>query len=213
MRKLVRPAAPNCLSKYKAGRDQWSMQAPTPEHRQQIWNSLNAMQGEYCAYCESKLQVQKKQIEHFRSRNDFEKLTFTWDNLFGACNEPNRCGNYKENRKKNPAYDPDNVVKPDEEALTSYIRLLDNGMIECTMSIDANDRRRVETTLKVFNLNGDTALVNCRRGYIDAAKGWVHSLNECYKDNPEAVISELRSLIAQNPYQMIISNFLGIPPI
>jgi uncharacterized protein (TIGR02646 family) len=193
VKKLVRPIKPDCLSKYKPGKDPWNK--VTYEHKQEIWISLHSMQGQYCAYCESDLNKSGKQIEHFRSRQRFNRLTFSWDNLFGACDEPNRCGNHKDNRKRNFDYNPDDLIKPDKDTLLNYVRVLDDGSMKCEMTICERDRVRAEATIKVFNLNGDPALVGLRRLYIDTVKSYAENLSEVYGENYDAINHELRKIM------------------
>ncbi|WP_300675397.1 retron system putative HNH endonuclease [Desulfoluna sp.] len=114
MHKLKRPSPPNCLSKYRHGRDNWSL--VTIEDKKGIWVQLHAMQGNLCAYCESPLLTQNGQrdahIEHFRQKGKDPRVTFEWDNLFGSCNRKISCGRHKD---AHPAYDPALPIKMDEE--------------------------------------------------------------------------------------------------
>lgn len=111
MRKLERGQAPRCLSNYKHGRDKWEVVSTNPQYSEEVWRELNAMQGLFCAYCESSFK-QRKHIEHFFRRGQVPQKTFEWANLFGSCSESDSCGNYKDNKAPS-TIDLAKVCKPD----------------------------------------------------------------------------------------------------
>lgn len=68
--------APACLGRYQHGQHQWCMQSPTYAERTEIWEKLNAMQGNRCAYCEVGISEGQRHIEHFRQRRCHSQGTF-----------------------------------------------------------------------------------------------------------------------------------------
>lgn len=64
MHKLQRSATPACLADYRHGQHAWS--DVEPEHKQEIWQRLEEMQGRRCAYCEAPIESGKRHIEHFK---------------------------------------------------------------------------------------------------------------------------------------------------
>lgn len=167
MHKLQRGAAPACLSNYQHGRDNWN--AVTFEDKQEIWEKLNEMQHQHCAYCEGSLRTDKRHIEHFRQKRQDSKVTFLWTNLFGSCNRPDNCGKFKDEL---PPYDIADLIKPDEEDPEHFFLFVSDGSVAVREGLNALDKRRAMETIRIFNLNG--ALRERRRtaiaGYIDQAR-------------------------------------------
>ena len=169
MKKLERTefSAPNCLSKYKYGKDVWSKLSTNRKDNKEIWDSLLPLQKNLCAYC--KCILSKKHIEHFFQRNTpgYEHLTFVWENLFGSCCHEKRCGNNKDKKFKGSL---ENIIKPDIDDPHEYFIFLVTGVIVIKEHLTIKQREKAEQTLLAFNLNGDTSLVNSRRGAILAYK-------------------------------------------
>ena len=94
MHRLQRGAAPICLARYRHGRDNWS--ALDGADRTEIWQTLEAMQSQRCAYCEAAIAEGNRHIEHFVQKGRDPRVTFQWDNLFGSCNREDSCGKYKD---------------------------------------------------------------------------------------------------------------------
>lgn len=133
-------------------------------HKASIWEALESMQGSFCAYCECK--PSQKHIEHFRCKHNFPALTFNWSNLFGSCDYDTRCGRYKDNRAR--PYDPDTLIKPDEDDPSEYLVFLITGRIRAADSLDPLKQKKANETIRVFNLNGDSALVSSRKAALQA---------------------------------------------
>jgi len=109
MRYLQRGAAPICLAGFKHGADNWN--DVTPAHKREIWQSLDPMQGNRCAYCEAELASAHRHIEHFVQKGRDPTRTFVWSNLFGSCNRQESCGIYKDHQAQ--AYADADLIKPD----------------------------------------------------------------------------------------------------
>ena len=173
MRKLKRPHAPSCLSRYQHGRDNWSH--VTPEEREEIWQQLHAMQGNLCAYCETSLITKSGQrdahIEHFLQKGRDPRVTFDWNNLFGSCNRKESCGKHKDKRQ----YDPTILIKMDEEDPDHFFLFVSDGTIALREALTEDEIKRAEGTLLIFNLDAEHgALRQMRRntiqGYIQTAE-------------------------------------------
>ncbi|MGK5077416.1 retron Ec78 anti-phage system effector HNH endonuclease PtuB [Janthinobacterium sp. HLX7-2] len=164
MHKLQRGAAPACLSAYRHGRNNWK--AVTAENKHEIWEKLNDMQHQRCAYCENTLNTDKRHIEHFRQKGRDPKVTFLWTNLFGSCNQPSNCGKHKDEL---PPYNPADLIKPDEEDPEHFFLFINDGSVAVREGLNSVDKNRAQETIRIFNLNG--ALREIRRsaiaGYVD----------------------------------------------
>lgn len=161
MKRLNRSEKPKCLDNYKHGKNNWK--DVSREHKTAIWINFNQMQKGLCAYCECKLV--KKQIEHFKNKDLYPRETFLWSNLFGSCDERNRCGHYKDSKKAKP-YNISNILKPDEDEVDKYFIFLTNGEIAIEKKLSVEERFRASETIRVFHLNGDTTLVNRRKSAL-----------------------------------------------
>lgn len=175
MKKLTRIDAPECLNQFNHGCDQWD---DVPKEK--VWEQLEQMQGGFCAYCECRLN--RKHIEHFRTRNSHPQLTFEWSNLFASCGDSRkkggwrRCGIYKDDGAGN--YDISCIIKPDEEEPSNYLLFLTSGVIACQPDLNDSDKHKAEETIRVFNLNGDTSLFSRRKLAIQAIQPEVSGLYE-----------------------------------
>lgn len=69
MKELARLESPEILDQYTAGQNDWM-----EIDQSAVWPKLTEMQGEFCAYCECRLN--RRHIEHFRPRGKFPALTF-----------------------------------------------------------------------------------------------------------------------------------------
>jgi len=145
MRRLIRGLEPDCLKKFKHGRDNWG--CVKEEDKAEIWIELNKMQDGLCAYCESALS-KHKHIEHFRQRSRIPAETFLWSNLFGSCNNATSCGKSKDS---GGGYNDGDLVKPDVDDPDEYFVFIQDGSIKLK---DANDSKGRET-LRIFGLDPD----------------------------------------------------------
>jgi len=160
MKQLARPPlSPDCLRKYNYSHDAWK---PKPENglppvpsvadREQIWEILNDMQHEACAYCEGGLDT-GGHIEHFAKRSSHRELTFEWSNLFGSCNREDCCGHYKDsthNQHRN--YDLKDLIKPDVENPWDFLVFGSDGRVSVRDGISPENQRKGQTTIDVLNL-------------------------------------------------------------
>jgi len=122
-----------------------------------IRESLRAMQGPRCAYCEASVEFSDRHIEHFRRKGgngQFRNLTFDWSNLFLSCDGPRHCGHYKDNPRTGPGpYSPSDLVKPDVEEPDNFLYFYSNGRVEPRSGTLEAIAKRANETIRVFNLD------------------------------------------------------------
>jgi uncharacterized protein (TIGR02646 family) len=149
MRKLNRGPAPDCLSRYRHGTNNWN--DLTADDRKEIWQKLDNMQHQRCAYCEGALRADKRHIEHFRQKGRDPRVTFLWSNLFGSCNRVENCGKYKDEL---PPYNPADLIKPDVDDPEHFFLFVSDGSVAVRAGLTAMETRRANETIRIFNLNG-----------------------------------------------------------
>jgi uncharacterized protein (TIGR02646 family) len=172
MHKLHRGQAPSCLKRHhRTSANDW--QKVSPEDKAEIWEALQAMQLDRCAYCESKITALKRHIEHFCLRSRSRTKTFDWLNLFGSCNSQEHCGKHKDNQSFQSA----DLIKPDIENPEELLLFLADGTVAIRLKLAPGDRHRAEETIRVFNLNA-ASLINQRRQAVQ----WYISLTEGKSD-------------------------------
>jgi uncharacterized protein (TIGR02646 family) len=166
MHKLDRdPEAPSGLNRYQHGRDQWGNSVPTPVERAAIWEKLNAMQGERCAYCEGPIDSENRHIEHFQQRSRYPQGTFDWHNLFGSCNRSGTCGDQKD---RCGIYPPNLLIKPDVEDPEQLLVFSPDGSVRARAGLSPTDSNRAQETIRVFGLQG--ALRQIRLSHVSGYK-------------------------------------------
>jgi len=168
--KLERGDAPQCLGKFKHGRNRWSEVSSADKN--EIWTALEAMQGQRCAYCEADISQGKKHIEHFKQRVRYPQGTFDWANLFGSCNRSDSCGKHKDNCGP---YRHEDLLKPDEEDPEKYLTFVVDGSIVPRHGLPLKDKHRAAETLRIFNLDHERGPLRRMReqailGYLQTAK-------------------------------------------
>jgi uncharacterized protein (TIGR02646 family) len=178
MHKLDRTAVaePTCLQAYDYRTQTWDdFTQDTLGCKRAVRRALQRMQGRRvvtdesddeayeiiglrCAYCESQI-FYGGHIEHFRRKNrsrpdSYPELTFSWTNLFLACVSVEHCGHYKD-RPTGAAYDPDELIKPDEHDPSDYLYFHSSGEVRVRNNpgMTNTDRRRGSETIRVFNLD------------------------------------------------------------
>ena len=186
------PQPPACLAKYQHGRDQWNMSSPTPQERAQIWDKLNAMQGQRCAYCEVGIHRGSQEIEHFRQRSRYPQGTFDWHNLFGACKDKSTCGDHKD---KCGTYDHTLLIKPDTEDPDDFLVFDSNGGVNPKAGLSERDHARAEATIRILNLKGEgTGLRYQRRdavqGYLQILEAWEALAADCAEEEWRPLVED-----------------------
>lgn len=188
MHKLQRTTPPTCLADYRHGRNAWS--DVSHEHRAQIWRHLEEMQRNRCAYCEALIENGRRHIEHFRQRDRFPQGTFHWNNLFGSCNHEKCCGKHKD---QCGAYDPADLIKPDEENPERFFVFVSDGTIKVRQGLNHRDEHRARETLRIFNLDANGGrLRQMRKTAVARHLGTAQAIAELAKD---CTIEELRAAL------------------
>lgn len=192
MKKLVRGDSPLCLAKFKHGRDNWSVISDNGLTNE-IWEKLNIMQRGFCAYCECQLHEDntKRHIEHFIQKGKQQSKTFDWDNLFGSCNNPNRCGKFKDESPIAKNIDLAKVCKPDAMDPGELIMFLNSGKVRPRASLTPEKKELADNTIAVFNLNGDSTLENSRKAAIAGEKSLADSYWETLADDDNGELAGL----------------------
>ncbi len=168
--------------------------------------------GLRCAYCEGQIYC-GGHIEHFRRKNPnhFPELTFEWTNLFLACGSTEHCGHYKD-RQNAPAYNPDELIKPDVHNPNEYLYFHSSGEVRVRnrKGMTDADRHRGAETIRVFNLNcrrlvGDRNRV--LKHYVDSKKQFLDDLMEFEEHDRETFIAEEIDATRHEPYWTTIRHF------
>ncbi|HQQ70073.1 MAG TPA: TIGR02646 family protein [Alicycliphilus sp.] len=224
MHKLDRAAvaSPACLAAYDYQTQEWD--DLDPGCKREVRAALLAMQGIpgvttadangyglRCAYCESAIR-HEGHIEHFRRKNPAHhpELTFAWLNLFLACGARTHCGHYKDRRDAS-AYDPGQLIKPDEHDPAHYLYFHSSGEVRVRGGLNAAGAHRGEETIRVFGLN-ERALVGARAKALAAYKRRVLAdLDEIAvwpKPELEAYLEQEVVDTRYEPYATTIHDFL-----
>lgn len=192
MKKLVRGDAPLCLAQFTHGQDNWSV-ISNNRLTNEIWEKLHIMQRGFCAYCESQLQEDntKRHIEHFIQKGRNPSMTFDWDNLFGSCNNPNRCGKFKDEDSEAKNIDLAKVCKPDVMDPSELILFLNSGKVRSKTTLTLEKKEIADNTIAVFNLDGDSTLENSRKAAIAGEKSLADSYWEMLVNDDNDELTEL----------------------
>jgi uncharacterized protein (TIGR02646 family) len=192
MKMLIRGDAPDCLAQFRHGKDNWSV-ISSNSLTNDIWEKLNNMQHGYCAYCECRLSEDntKRHIEHFIQKGQVPRLTFNWDNLFGSCNSPNRCGKYKDDAPAAKKIDLAKVCKPDVIDPAKLILFLNSGKVRSRAGLTPQNKELADNTITVFNLDGDSTLENSRKAAIAGEKSLADSYWEMLVTDNTEELAEL----------------------
>lgn len=210
MHKLDRAstASPMCLSNYCHSVHNWD--AVTAQDKQAIRTSLEQLQGNRCAYCESAV-YSDSHIEHFRRKNilHFPELTFEWSNLFLSCNSQKHCGHYKDRPSVTP-YDPASLVKPDDDDPDAFFYFHSSGEVRARSGLSSVQQIRSDETIRVFNLNC-SALQEARRRALRAYERREPKILEALmgfspKDREAFINDEIRAT-ADDPHCTVIRHF------
>lgn len=212
MRHLDRSKAnpPTCLSCYRHGLNSWN--DLTAEDRMQIWEQLSKMQGELCAYCESRISEGSRHVEHFRDKHRHPALTFNWENLLGCCMSTDSCGHYKDSTADD--YDATQLIDPSIDDPDRFFSFRTDGTITVRVDdlTDAQHSRAAET-LRVLNLDDKRGrLRKCRKTaidvYLSTYPDMLSELQACDEVSRRDFAEYEISCIANDPYSTPIRHLL-----
>lgn len=209
MHKLNRPIPPRCLSQFSHGRDNWGN--VMPDNKTEIWQSINDMQQNRCAYCEIDLRTDRgnsnAHIEHFRQRNNYPQGTFQWANIFGSCDRQDSCGKHKD---RLPEYNHQDLIKMDTEDPEQFLAFFSDGNVVPTKGLAPQDKHRAEETIRIFNLNG--ALRQIRetmvKGYLQTAEEFAQLAEEFEPEEWQPLLIEELAAIEHLPFTTAIKHVL-----
>ncbi|MDX8413362.1 MAG: retron Ec78 anti-phage system effector HNH endonuclease PtuB [Mariprofundales bacterium] len=172
MHQLERPSAPACLVRFRHGLNNWN--DVLPADKDEIWQQLNQMQQQRCAYCECSIAGEKKaHIEHLRQRSRYPQGTFEWGNLFGSCNHVDSCGKHKD---ACGAYNYYDLIKMDEEDPEHFFIFIADGTIAVRSGLSDDEKHRAKETLRIFNLDAQHGRLRQMRQ--SAVQGYVQTAEE-----------------------------------
>ncbi len=224
MHKLDRTvvAAPDCLAEYDYREQNWDNFGGAC--KKQLRFALVQFQGipgvtvegasEYgvrCSYCECGV-YNDGHIEHFRRKNPryYPEFTFEWTNLFLACGANEHCGHYKDSQKVD-AYDPANLIKPDERDPDHYLYFHSSGEVRVREGLNDEDKLIASETIRVFGLKNGS-LTGERARAVSTYKGRVlEELDEIASWTPAEREEYLQGEIDATrwqPYSTTIKHFL-----
>jgi uncharacterized protein (TIGR02646 family) len=202
------PQAPVCLGRYHHGQHRWSTQSPTSHERTEVWDKLNTMQGDRCAYCEVAINANNRHIEHFRQRRSYPQATFAWSNLFGSCNRAGTCGDHKD---KCGHYDHNVLIKPDQEDPDDFFVFAPDGNISPKANLRPDMHHRATETIRILNLQG--ALTQIRkevvRGYLDTVEAFAEMADTYPSDEWLVLLEEEVATTSHLPYATAIRHVLS----
>lgn len=212
MHKLERPQAPDCLGKYKHGKNNWN--DVRHEDKVKIWEKLDEMQEERCAYCEKKITKDSgnsdAHIEHFRQRARYPQGTFEWSNIFGSCSSKDSCGIHKDNL---PPYNPDDLIKMDEENPDDFFLFVIDGTIKLRRNLTDKQQHRAEETLRILNLNCRTGKLRYMRraavkDYLQTAEAFAEMALEFDQEEWRPLLEKELETIKKLPFSTAIRHIL-----
>lgn len=168
--------------------------------------------GLRCAYCEGQI-YHGGHIEHFRRKNPkhFPDLTFEWTNLFLACGSKEHCGHYKD-RPNAPAYNPDELIKPDIHNPDDYLFFHSSGEVRVRNrnGMTDADRLRGDETIRVFHLNCgrlEGARHKALKQYLDSNTGILEALMDFEEHDQQDFIAQEIEATRHDPYWTTIRHF------
>jgi uncharacterized protein (TIGR02646 family) len=182
----------------------------TFEHRAEIWQGLDTMQGNRCAYCEAPINKNDRHIEHFRQKGRDSRVTFEWDNLFGSCNRHESCGKHKD---RCGAYDPLILIKPDFDDPDDYWVFVSDGTIRPRADLSAPQRIRAEESLRIFNLDAQNGRLRHKRReavrqYLDTAEVLAELVEHTSEEEWLQMVEEEVNSTAHHPFSTAIRHVL-----
>lgn len=208
MHQLVRdPIPPVGLSRYRHGQRTWTSTCPTQVERQAIWQKLDSMQGQRCAYCECRIDEHNRHIEHFRQRSRFVQGTFDWANLFGSCTRRASCGKHKDSCG---TYNHQDLIKPDAEDPEHFLIFSPDGSVSPRQGLQPYETHRAAETIRIFNLDG--TLSQIRRGevlgYVQTAEQFAEFAQHFPEDEWMPMLQQELQNIEHLPFATAIRHVL-----
>lgn len=188
MHKFTRGMPPVDMAKTKKKyHNQWDKTFIDSNEHAVISDCLYGRQDHYCAYCDTKINVQKDgHVEHLERRANNPQRRFDWNNMFFSCNKDDSCGNFKDNSKPAPVFNPMDIVDPSIEDPDDFFVYDLEGNI---LPKDADHAHKAKETIRIFNLN-NARLTGIRSGLAVTITGILE-----YNPSEQELDAVLSSLI------------------
>ena len=151
------------------------------------YNKLKNIYNLKCAYCEESLLDAPKHIEHYRPKNDYYWLSYSWDNLLFCCTSCNSSKN------KNFKTENSKINYNNEDFLD--IHDLGNGYDELEKPLIVNPEKDDVLDMIVFDCDGKMSSSNKRVS---------HTINIACKLNREELVE--RRIKILNEFKITIKD-------
>ena len=137
-----------------------------------IDKALCTLYNNKCAYCEKDISDEDKHLEHYRPKDIYYWLAYSWDNLLLSCSKCNKKKgtHFKVNQKihyskelfenihnlgtKYDKYEEPKLINPERE------NILDKLIFDNEAKINSDDERIIYTIKDVCDLNRKTLSIN-----------------------------------------------------
>ena len=162
------------------------------EHRHAKPDLIAAM-GEYCAYCERRVDPTDLHVEHIKPQNSHPKLKLVWQNYLLACK---RCNTYKRHyqQKNRQTGNLGNQIWPHLDNTFSAYTYDQDGRVSVATTLTTNEHKPMaERTLEMAGLSKTPAVAaSYKKLGIDydtisqRKKAWCNAqaMLQMYKKNP-----------------------------
>lgn len=155
-------------------------------------------QGEECAYTGLPLNdASVIHLDHFKKRENYESLTFDWNNLFAAIKDSCFGADFKDHviNKQNHDAKYKQLLNPAIDNPESLFWYSTDGSIVARSTLSDDEKQKVETTIETFNLN-HSKLIHRRRELL--------KMLENYKQLPETATADAVKLYG---FSFVVSFF------
>lgn len=158
MKRITKGAEPAALSEWKVlnGPDLPGWSSFQNPEKTIVADALSEEQGAVCCYCNARLSVGDRHLEHYRPQSTHPELRYEWGNLLASCDSspapsigkppsPDRhCGH-----AKGSWFDATLMVSPQDPSCERLFRFRINGEVASFR----RDSKRATTTITKLNLN------------------------------------------------------------
>ena len=176
------------------------------------------LQAHRCAYCERRTGADRDDghIEHFRKQADHQEYTLDWVNLYWSCKDEKTCGKFKDKCTKQAGrlarFDPADLIDPGAVDPQGYFIFVVDGTVQIREGLSADDRRRAQETLRVFQIADSPYL---RLSRADAVRPYLRAIASLLPVGRDIVVSYVQSAMNETehvpfatPIQQYLEGFL-----
>jgi len=178
---------PACLVAPPAGHRYNNLQTT---EKAEIRARLLELQHQRCAYCERRTGDARDDghIEHFRKQAGHHHLEVSWTNMFWSCNDEKTCGKHKDKCDRASGtlanFNYDDIIDPSAEDPADLLLFVVDGTVRGLEGLDAGQQRRVDETLRVFQLDSPYL----RKSREDAVSPYLSALQTLVSVAPQSVV-------------------------